>query len=150
MSKILASVQAGQFSDAEIRQLQARVLAQADAHLGRQGRAMIWCLIPPGQAYTDYQASRSSLLTIEAPNGLPQATRHALLQACERDWTAITGQHPDQLMLAVLDRDKFNELLRANQQRLSLWGRLRFQWHLLLSLLRSRRARGFLAFNPNL
>lgn len=150
MSKILATIQSGQFSDTQIRQLEAAVLKQAAQTLGPGRRNIVWCLIPEGQAYTRYEASRSSLLTIEAQNGLNQEKRVALLKACEQEWTAITGQHSDQVMLAVLDQDKFSELLAANQQRLSRWGRLRFNLHLLTSLIRSKLSRGYLSFNPNL
>lgn len=150
MPKVLATVQAGQFSDEQIRALETCVRKHYATHIGSGRIAMIWCVVPEGQCYTNYAPSQSSLLSIECPNGLAQDRRVAMLKACEQDWIAITGQHSDSLMLAVLDADKFAELLAANQARLSGFGRLRFNLHMLISLLRSKLSRGYLAFNPNL
>lgn len=150
MKRILVTVQDRQFDDAQIKQLQALLREHYACHVSRERLTLIWTLMPAGQAYTNYAPSRSSIVTMECADGFPQAQRVSLLQACARDWTALTGQHPDELMISLIDQQLFNRLMASNRDRLSATGRLRMGLHMLTSLLGARLRRGFLAFNPNL
>ncbi|MGB1580435.1 MAG: hypothetical protein ACPHER_02885 [Nevskiales bacterium] len=150
MNKILCTVQAGQFSDAQIKTLEALLRRHYASLVSTGPVSVIWGLIPKGQAYTDYQPSQSSLVTMECAVGFSQEKRVALLQACAQDWLAETGQHSDHLLLSLVEADRFKQLLDSNQDRLSPLGRLQFVLHMLTSLLRSKLSKGYLSFNPNL
>ena len=150
MNKILCTVQASQFSDGQIKTLEAILRRHYAEFVSSDRAAVIWCIIPQGQAYTDYQPSQSSLVTMECEIGFPQEKRIALLKRCAGDWLDVTGQHKDHLMLALVEADKFKLLLDSNQQRLSPFGRLQFVLHMFTSLLVSKFSKGYLSFSPNL
>lgn len=150
MKKILCTIQQDQFTDAQIGQLEALLRRHYAEHVSTAKAAVVWCVVPPGQAYTDYQVSQSSIVTMECENNFPQEKRIALLQACEKDWLAITGQHPDHLMLSLVEEALFSVFVKSNQNRLSPLGRIKFVWHMLSSLFSSKFSKGYLAFNPNL
>ncbi len=148
--KILATVQEGQFGNDQIKALEATLRRNYAEHVSATRVTVIWCVIPKGQAFTNYQRSQSSLVSMECVVGFPQDRRVTLLQACERDWTAITGQNSDQVMLSLIEADVFNNVLDGNRLRLSKAGNLKLQWHMLTSLLRSKLGKGYLSFRPNL
>lgn len=150
MPKILASVQADQFSTEHIRQLEAVLRHNYLKYVGKTKPTVIWCKIPDGQCYTNYQLSRSSLVSIECENDFPQERREAMLHACAKDWVTVTGQDTHEVMLSLLEHDLFNRAVQANQQRLSTFGRIRFNWHVIRSLMSAKWRKGFLSFSPNL
>lgn len=149
MAKILASIQERQFTDEQIRRLELSLRRHYAEYVSEAAVTVIWCVIPTGQCYTNGQLSRSSLVSMECDNSFPQERRVQLLQACERDWRAVTEQDSGQIMISLLERDLFEEALRASQQRLSTLGRWRFNGHMLSSLLMSKLRRGYLSFSPN-
>lgn len=148
--RILATVQEGQFSDDQIKALEATLRCNYAEHVSAVRITVIWCVIPRGQAFTNYQPSQSSLISMECDVGFSQDSRVKLLHDCERDWTTITGQNPDQVMLSLIEADVFNDVLDGNRLRLSKAGNLQLQWHMLTSLLRSKLRKGYLSFCPNL
>ncbi|MDB5973865.1 MAG: hypothetical protein JWR07_625 [Nevskia sp.] len=148
--KILATVQEGQFNNDQIKALEATLRRNYAEHVSTVRITVIWCVIPSGQAFTNYQPSQSSLISMECDGGFPQDGRVKLLHACEHDWTTITGQNPDQVMLSLIEADVFNDVLDGNRVRLSKAGNLKLQWHMLTSLLRSKLGKGYLSFRPNL
>jgi len=150
MPKILVSVQADQFSTEHIRQLEAILRHNYRKHVGTSRPTVIWCQIPQGQCYTNYRLSRSSLVTMECDNDFPQERREAMLHACAQDWVTVTGQDTHEVMLSLLERDLFSRAVQANQQRLSTFGRIRFNGHVCRSLLSARWRKGVLSFSPNL
>lgn len=148
--KTLATVQEGQFSNDQIKALEATLRRNYAEHVSAARITVIWCVIPGGQAFTNYRPSQTSLISMECDAGFPQDGRVKLLHACEHDWTAITGQSPDQVMLSLIEADVFNDVLDGNRLRLSKAGNLKLQWHMLTSLLRSKLGKGYLSFRPNL
>lgn len=150
MKKILVTIQQNQFSNQQIKDLQQVLLNHYQKHVSSEKPTVIWCIVPTGQAYTEYKPSQSSLVTMECCDNFPQSQRIAMLKDCERDWLAITGQHPDQLLLALVESHLFQQILKSNQSRLSALGRLRMGLHLLKSFSLSTFRHGLLAFNPNL
>lgn len=150
MNKALITVQAGQLSKQKIAQLNLMLKQHYRRFVCDTKLQTVWCVVPTGQAFTKYELSRSSLLTIECPNGFEQRKRISMLKACERDWVAITGQHSDDLMLALVDEEVFKTVLQSNQNRLSTFGKLHMGFHLAAAILRSLVARTPTTFNPNL
>jgi hypothetical protein len=148
--KILATVQEGQFGNEQIKALEATLRRNYAENVSAARITVIWCVIPAGHAFTNYQPSQSSLISMECDVGFPQDSRVKLLHACERDWTAITGQSPDQVMLSLIEADVFKHVLDGNRLRLSNGGNLKLQWHILTSLLRSKLVNGYLSFRPDL
>jgi hypothetical protein len=150
MKKILATIQEKQFSNVQIKALESVVRRHYTAHVGVKNVLVIWCIIPKGQAYTNYQPSQSSLISMECDNGFDQEKRITLLQNLELDWTAITGQDSNHVMISLIDSDVFNVVLDGNRERLTSVGRVKLQVHMMSSLLRSKLLNGFLSFRPNL
>ena len=150
MKKALITIHQNQFSPQQIKQLENKIKKNYRQFVSQERLNCIWCVVPQGQAFTDYQPSQSSLVTLECSDNFPQAKRIEMLKACERDWLAITAQHTDHLMLALVDQPLFKILLESNQNRFSLKGRLRMGLHLGKSFVMSKLRLGVLAFNPNL
>lgn len=150
MKKILVTIQEKQFNTAQIKLLEAVIRSTYTTHVGVKKILVIWCMIPQGQAYTNYQPSQSSLISMECDNGFDQDKRIKLLKNLEQDWTSITGQDSNYVMLSLIESDVFNVLLDANHERLTFMGRIKLQVHMVSSLLRSQLLNGFLSFYPNL
>jgi hypothetical protein len=150
MPKALILYQDQQFSDVQVQLLDDLLKRLYRAHVDSTRLLTIWNRIPAGQAFTNYRDSRSSLVTLECPNGFPQRTRVVMLKALDEEWRSITQQHPEQLMLALVEKDMFSVVYQSNRTRLSVGGQLKFAWHIVQALLRAWRRRTPLIVNPNL
>ena len=63
MAKLLVSVHENQFTTDQMRQLDAVLRQNYRQHIHEVPVRVIWCTIPVGQCYTDYERSRSSFIT---------------------------------------------------------------------------------------
>ena len=102
MNKALITVQAGQLSKQKIAQLNLMLKQHYRRFVCDTKLQTVWCVVPTGQAFTKYELSRSSLLTIECPNGFEQRKRISMLKACERDWVAITGLKVQRVLTTLI------------------------------------------------
>lgn len=150
MRKALITIQDNQFSETQIQQLDAILKDNYREHVSQEKLLSIWCHVPEGQAYTNYQGSQSSIITIECENNFSQPQREQMLKSCASQWQAITGQNSDQIMLALVEENLFRDLLNSNQQRLSSKGRMRMGMHMAAAMLSSKLARRPFSFNPNI
>ena len=150
MRKALITIQANQFSETQIQQLDAVIKDNYRTLVSQEKLLTVWCHVPAGQAYTNYQSSQSSIITVECQNQFPQPQREKMLKTCASQWQGITGQNSDQIMLALVEEDLFKDLLDSNQQRLSSKGRMRMGMHMAAALLSSKLARRPFSFNPNI
>jgi len=150
MAKILVSVQADQFTDDQIKRLEAVLRRNYAEHVTDTKVTVIWCVVPQGQFYTNYKLSRSSLISMECEPGFPQDRREQLLHACGSDWAAITGQDQNEVMLTLLEQELFNTAFSSTRDRLTAAGRIRFLWHTISSLVSSKVRKGYLSFSPNM
>ena len=143
-------IQEGQLTDAQVRHLEAQLVATYRAHFGAQWQVrVVWLSLPPGQAFVEGRPSRSSTIQIAVPDGTDDDKRHAFMRDASRFWLDYTGCTKDELVLSVPDESYALEFLKANMGRFDparLRGlRLRMLWHGL----RSRLTRGYttLSFN---
>ena len=150
MRKALILVQDGQISDVQIAELEALVRRHYAAHVGSDKLLVLWNRIPAGQAFTKYEDSRSSIVTLESPDGFEQAKRVTMLTELEADWRGVTGQHPDEIMLSLVDETLFAELFQSSQQRLTLAGRLKLISQMLRAMLGARLGKQAIIVIPNL
>ncbi len=150
MRKALIAIQAEQFSEAQIQTLDRLIHANYAQHVSDEALLTIWNHLPKGQAFTDYQDSHSSMITLECPNGFAQEKRVRMLTALESDWRATTGQNPHEVMLALVEQDLFGTLFASNQQRLSWMGRLNLIVKMIKSIVHARLSGSPVSFNPNL
>lgn len=150
MRKTLILIQENQFSDTQVALLEKIIRNHYRHHVSRERLLLIWNRIPAGQAFTNYQDSRSSLVTMECPPGFPQNQRIAALKAIEKDWLKISGQHPDELMLALVEEALFADVFQGTQKRLSLRGRLAFMAKILRTVIYASVKRIPIIVNPNL
>ncbi|MAK45017.1 MAG: hypothetical protein CMN80_12835 [Spongiibacter sp.] len=150
MRKALIIVQEQQLSQTDIRRLDSYIKQHYQRYIGTEKLLTIWNRIPAGQAFTKYEDSRSSLVTMECEKGLEQAKRVAMMKALEKDWLALTAQHPDELMLAVVEEDLFAGLFESSRERLDLIGRLHLVFKMLCSFLKAALSGAPIQFNPNL
>ena len=150
MRKALIVIQAEQISDAKIEHLDTLIQKHYREHVGSEKLLTIWNTLPKGQAFTDYEDSRSSMITVECPNDFPQESRVAMLTSLERDWRTVTGQNPHQVMLALVEETLFADVFSSNKQRLSPIGRLCLVLKVLSSFVRARLTGSPISFNPNL
>lgn len=150
MRKALILIQAGQISDAQIAELESLLRRHYAAHVSTDKLLVLWNRIPAGQAFTKYEDSRSSIVTMECPEGFAQDKRVALLTALEADWRGVTGQHPDEIMLSLVDESMFAELFKSSQQRLTPVGRLKLVGKMIKAVLGARMRNQPIIVNPNL
>ena len=87
---------------------------------------------------------------MECPPGFPQNQRIAVLKAIEKDWLKISGQHPDELMLALVEEDLFADVFQGTQKRLSLRGRIAFVAKVIRTVIHAQFKRIPIIVNPNL
>ncbi|WP_348720148.1 hypothetical protein [uncultured Alcanivorax sp.] len=149
MRKGLISAVRGQFSAAQQRTLEAMVKAHYRTHVSDERLGVFWMEFEPDQMFTNYAPSESSIITLECANEFPQDKRIAMLTACHNDWCAETGQHPDHLMLALLEEDLFGAFLASNRERLSGIGAFQFYGGAIARALSARLTRGIFAFSAN-
>ena len=109
MPKALIAIQAEKISDEQIVTLERLVLDNYKRHVGGEKLLVVWNKIPEGQAFTDYKDSNSSLITMECGNSFPQEKRVAMLTELEAAWREVTGQHPDEVMLALVEQELFQK-----------------------------------------
>ena len=152
MRKIVCTVNAGQVNDEHKKELQTALRSNYAKHLSAsESLFIVWCELPTAQGYTCYEHPSASLFIIEAQAGLDQKHREQMLAACAADCSRITGIALGSLVFSVFDEPQFARMMSANQQRrLSLVGRIRFGYHMVVSLLRSKVTRGLWVFNANL
>lgn len=152
MRKIVCTVNADQVNDEHKKELQTALRANYATHLSAsESLIIVWCELPTAQGYTCYEHPSASLFIIEAQAGLDQKNREQMLAACAADCARITGIALASLVLSVFDEAQFARMMSANQQRrLSFIGRIRFGYHMVVSLLRSKVTRGLWVFNANL
>lgn len=149
MRKGLISAVRGHFTPAQQRKLEAMVKAHYRTNVSKERLGVLWMEFEPDQMFTNYAPSRSSIITLECANELPQSKRVAMLTACANDWCAETGQSLDQLMLALLEEDLFGTFLASNRERLSGVGALQFYGSAIACGIRARRTRGIFAVPAN-
>lgn len=150
MPKALITVQEEQISKDQIRQLDEIVKGHYEKYVSKQKLTTIWCRVPPGQAYTKYKPSESSLLTIECESGFPQQKRISFLTNLEKNWRKVTGQSSDNVMLALIEEDLFGTVLESNRNRLSKKGRRRMSLHVVKAILKALVTRKPITFTPNI
>jgi len=149
MRKGLISAVRGQFTPAQQRKLEAMVKAHYRTHVSDERLGVFWMEFEPDQMFTNYAPSQGTIITLECANEFPQSKRVAMLTVCAKDWCAETGQHPDHLMLALLEESLFDVFLASNRERLSSIGALQFYGAAITRALRARFTRGIFAFSAN-
>jgi len=150
MKKALVMIQAGQFSAEQIRSLEAVLTDCYQRHVSSEKLTVVWSELAAGQAFTNYAPSQTSIVSAECANGFAQAKRVAYLTELAQQWSAITGQHLDSLMLALVDADQFKIIADSTLRRLSAIGRLKFALHVVRNLLTAKLKRQPLKFSPDL
>lgn len=150
MRKALIVIQDNQFTDTQIALLEKTVRKHYQHYVSQEKLMVIWNRIPSGQAFTNYQPSRSSVVTMECANGFAQKQRIALLEALEKDWRAISEQHPDEIMLALVEESLFATTFRSSQTRLTFFGRLAFMAKVLRTAVAAKIKGLPIVINPNM
>ncbi|MDD9894142.1 MAG: hypothetical protein OXT49_11675 [Gammaproteobacteria bacterium] len=150
MRKALVMIQAQQFSDIQLAELEALIRNTYRQHVSSEKLMVVWSELAAGQAYTNYAPSQTSIVSAECENGFPQEKRVAYLTELAREWSQITGQHLDSLMLALVDADQFKIIADSTLRRLSFVGRIKFGLHVAKNLLHSKLNNTPLRFSPDL
>ena len=149
MKKSLITIQQGQFSAYQLKQLNTLIKQNYRHYVSSERLLITWMQIPQDQMYCDYKPSQSSIITIEAPDGFPQNKRVNMLKNTQDQWLSITNQVADNLMLTLIDSSLFSEIVASNQERLSLLGKLKMLKVILSSVLASMIRRSPILVNPN-
>lgn len=142
--RALIAIQEGQISLDQIKQLEAVLRDLYAKHVGPQALTIIWNVADSQHTITNRAWSRSSACSLPVPNGFSDAKREALLLELDRNWRAITGQHPDQTSFVAFDKDRFDEVLKGNLERFSPLGRALYLFRMAMRLRRSKRQTGVL------
>jgi hypothetical protein len=140
----LIAIQDGQISLAQIKQLEASVRDLYRQHIGPHKLTVIWNVADAQHTITDRKWSQSSSCSVAVPDGFSNAKRETFLLELDRNWRAITGQHPDQTSFVAFDETRFQEVLSGNLERLSPLGRFLFLTRMTVRLMRSKRRTGVL------
>ncbi|BFP42810.1 hypothetical protein FGF1_36550 [Flavobacteriaceae bacterium GF1] len=62
---------------------------------------------------------------------------------------AITGQHPDDLVIAILEQPIFEAFLRRVSQQLTGLGKVKFYFHILSNLAFNKTRKEYFAFDSS-
>lgn len=147
--KGLISAVRGQFTAEQQVQLEGVIRRHYQANVSDATLRLFWMEFEPDQMFTNYQPSQSTIVTLECENDFPQQQRVALLTRCAKDWCEITGQDPDHLMLALVEKSLFAEMLASNRERLSALGAVQFYGQAIKRAVQAKLSRGIFAFSAN-
>ena len=150
MRKILCTVHQGQFSGAQLRELEGALKSRYAEQFGGVRAVLIWCELPQGQGFTEGRPSDVSFAMVEVPDGLDQATREAAMLALASEFARVANVGIDKLTITLADSTLFDAYLAANRARIRPLSRPWFLASTLLHLWRSRRRHGYLAIKANL
>ncbi|MEM7466603.1 MAG: hypothetical protein AAF387_06920 [Pseudomonadota bacterium] len=150
MRKAVITVQENQISKSQIRELDEIIRRNYRRYVSAEKLTTVWCRVPQGQMFTNYEESNSSLVTMECPEEFAQEQRIHMMEACEKEWLSVTQQHPDELMIAIIEPELMGTLMQSNRARLSSIGQKFLALNMMKALLKSRIFGSPMSFNPNL
>ena len=94
MRSIIA-IQENQISVEQIKRLEDVIRQIYAERVGPHKLTIVWNVADTKHTVTNREWSRSSACSIAVPNGFQLDKRQDLLLELERQWRAVTGQHPD-------------------------------------------------------
>lgn len=149
MRTILITIGKGQFSDSQIRSLEHVVLHNYRTYISREKARILWNQVPKGNSFKDYEQRQPSIISMGCPVGFEQQKRIWMFENCSEDWSAITRQDPEDLVIAILERPIFEAFLKRNSQQLTGPGKVRFYAHMLSKIALNKTHKGYFAFDSS-
>ena len=149
MQVILITIGKNQFTDSQIRSLEHIVQQHYRTHISNAGTRVLWNQVPKEDSYRNYQQKQPSIISMGCEVGFDQEKRVRMFQNCLEDWLAITGQYPDDLIIAILEQPIFEALLRRVGQQLTGLGKLKFYIHMLCNLVFNKTRKEYFAFDSS-
>ena len=151
MRKILCTIPEGRYSTEDILRLEFVLRARYAAHFGRQHRLLIlWCAIPPGQAFTEGRVSDVNVGLIQVADDLDQAQREDAMLDFAHAWAEAVGIDVRDLIITMTDARRVNRYLSANRNRLRWFSRPGYLLGAIAHAVRSRRRDGYARLRANL
>ncbi|CAD0187231.1 hypothetical protein RUESEDTHA_04143 [Ruegeria sp. THAF57] len=138
----LIAIQEGQITLDQIKELEAMLRQHYAQHIGPHKLTVLWNVAATHHTITDREWSRSSNVTMEVPDGLPEDQRQHFLETLDRSWRKVTGQHPDQTSFGAFDQSRYREIFKANFERFSAYGRISFLTKTLTRAMLSKARHG--------
>ncbi len=149
MQVILITIGKNQFTDSQIRSLEHIVQQHYRTHISNASTRVLWNQVPKGDFYKDYQQKQPSIISVGCEVGFDHEKRVRMFENCSEDWLAITGQHPDVLVIAILEQPIFEAFLKWNSHQLTGLGKLKFYIHILSNLAFNKTRKEYFAFDSS-
>ncbi|NAS29493.1 hypothetical protein GTQ40_00775 [Flavobacteriaceae bacterium R38] len=149
MNKALITIIKGQFSDAQIRSLEQIVLQNYRIHISKGDLKIVWNLIPKGNTYRNSEIIQPSIISIGCEVGFPQESRLNMFESLSKDWLCITGQHNDDLIIAIIEAPAFEAFISKKSEHLTHYGKVKFYLNVMLGQVFNKARNGYYAFNSS-
>ena len=149
MQVIWITIGKDQFTDSQIRSLEHIILHNYRTHISLENARVLWNHVPKGHSYTDYTPKQPSIISLGCEVGFAQEKRVRMFKNCSEDWLAITGQDPEDLVIAVLEQPIFQAFLKWNAQQLTGLGKAKFYTHVFSNLILNKTRKGYFAFDSS-
>jgi hypothetical protein len=150
MEKVVISIKSGQFSSQQIKSLEQVVIQNYKTFISKNNVLILWNIISETNGFSNFKPYIPSIINMGCPIGFSQEKRVQLFEQCTKDWTSITGQRSDELLISIIEQPIFNEFLGRNANQLTPYGKLRLRLHLLIELISSKISTGYYAFNSSI
>ncbi len=150
MEKVVISIKAEQFSSQQIKSLEQVVIQNYKTFISKNNVLILWNIVSEANGFSNFKPHIPSIINMGCPIGFSQEKRVQMFEQCTKDWTSITGQRSDELLISIIEQPLFKEFLDRNANQLTQYGKLRLRLHLLKELISSKISTGYYSFNSSI
>ena len=150
MEKVVISVKKEQFSKQQIKSLEQVVIQNYKTFISKNNVLILWNIVSESNGFSNFKPQIPSIINMGSPLGFSQEKRVQMFEQCARDWTSITGQRPDELLLSIIEQPIFNEFLGRNAKQLTQYGKWKLRFHMMKELISSKISNGYYSFNSSI
>ena len=145
MRKIVSIVQAGQFTNDQIKAMESGFRRIYRKHYAASERLVVlWMEMPEGYAYAERRASKATLIVVEVAEDMDQQKREELMQLFSKFLMEDFKVSPLDSVITVANASFVNGFFKAQQQRIDPLSRPIIGLKTIFRSVRSKWARGYL------
>lgn len=144
MKKALVTIGKKQYSDRQIKSLQAIIKQNYRTHISHEKLIVLWNVIEEDRVKND--SGFQTLIVIENELDVVQEILDSMVKYSTRDWRAITGKEGRDVFLKFTKSLKIRELVYDKIEHFSRLTKTAYSIRLVLSLCFSYPRKGFFMF----